>query len=100
MHCTHAHDTYMYIHPPNMHIIHTYMYKPLYVVIIVLKSYASLLCPQDRAGTNSPLDFEVVGGSEYGSEIFVASVKTESMPEAAGLLVGDQVSLLGEDGEQ
>ena len=46
---------------------------------------------QDRAGTNSPLDFEVVGGSEYGSEIFVASVKTESMPEAAGLLVGDQV---------
>lgn len=59
-----------------------------------------MLCPQDRAGTNSPLDFEVVGGSEYGSEIFVASVKTESMPEAAGLLVGDQVSLLGEDEEQ
>ena len=46
---------------------------------------------QDRAGTNSPLDFEVVGGSGYGSEIFVASVKADSMPEAAGLTVGDQV---------
>jgi hypothetical protein len=45
----------------------------------------------DRAGTNSPLDFEVVGGSEYASEIFVASVKPESMPEAAGLTVGDQI---------
>ena len=39
------------------------------------------------------MDFEVVGGSEYGSEIFVASVKPESMPEAAGLMVGDQVRL-------
>jgi hypothetical protein len=45
----------------------------------------------DRAGTKSPLDFEVVGGSEYNSEIFVASVKVDSMPEAAGLLVGDQI---------
>ena len=91
----------MYIHPPNIHIIHTYIHvQTLVCYNTVLKSYVSLLCPQDRAGTNSPLDFEVVGGSEYGSEIFVASVKTESMPEAAGLLVGDQVSLLGEDGEQ
>ena len=46
---------------------------------------------QDRAGTNSPLDFEVVGGSEYSSDIFVASVKVDSMPEKAGLMVGDQV---------
>ena len=38
-----------------------------------------------------PLDFEVVGGSAYGSDIFVASVKSESMPDKAGLLVGDQV---------
>ena len=53
---------------------------------------------QDRAGTNSPLDFEVVGGSEYGSEIFVASVKTESMPDKAGLLVGDQVRIWREEG--
>ena len=37
------------------------------------------------------MDFEVVGGSEYGSDIFVASMKSESMPEKAGLLVGDQV---------
>ena len=54
---------------------------------------------QDRAGTNSPLDFEVVGGLEYGSEIFVASVKSESMPDRAGLLVGDQVRGEGREGE-
>ena len=47
---------------------------------------------QDRAGSNTPLDFEVVGGSEYGSEIFVASVRSESIPEKSGLMVGDQVS--------
>ena len=33
----------------------------------------------------------MVGGSEYGSEIFVASVRTGSLPEKAGLMVGDQV---------
>lgn len=47
---------------------------------------------QDRAGTNSPLDFEVVGGWEVGQPIFVDKVEPNSIPEKAGLRVGDQVS--------
>lgn len=40
----------------------------------------------------------MVGGSEYGSDIFVASVKAESMPDKAGLTVGDQVRVVGGEG--
>lgn len=47
---------------------------------------------QDRAGTNSPLDFEVVGGWEVGHPIFIHKVEPKSLPEEAGLRVGDQVS--------
>ena len=46
---------------------------------------------QDRAGTNSPLDFEVVGGAEVGQPIFIHKVVEKSVPEEAGLRVGDQV---------
>jgi len=49
--------------------------------------------PQDRAGTNSPLSFEVVGGWELGHPIFVSTVEPNSIPERAGLRVGDQVSV-------
>ena len=48
---------------------------------------------QDRAGTNSPLSFEVVGGWELGHPIFVSTVEPNSIPERAGLRVGDQVSV-------
>ena len=41
----------------------------------------------------------MVGGSEYSSDIFVASVKVDSMPEKAGLMVGDQVRGWGVKGE-
>ena len=68
-------------------VLHTYTVLYIHHIVIV----------QDRAGTNSPLDFEVVGGSEYSSDIFVASVKGDSMPEKAGLMVGDQVSVRGEE---
>ena len=50
--------------------------------------------PQDRAGTNSPLNFEVVGGWEVGYPIFVSRVEPSSIPELAGIRVGDQVGLI------
>ena len=46
---------------------------------------------QDRAGTNSPLDFNVVGGWEVAHPIFVSKVEPGSIPNRAGLRVGDQV---------
>ena len=53
---------------------------------------AAAVCPlQDRAGTNSPLHFDVVGGWEVGYPIFVSAVEPDSIPEGAGLRVGDQV---------
>ena len=87
----------MYIY--NRQLLISYAFPITAPLLLASKSHSNsmALFPQDRAGTNSPLDFEVVGGSEYGSEIFVASVKPESMPEAAGLLVGDLVRV-GEGG--
>ena len=78
----------IYIHV-RMHIhVRTYMYMYIHTYIMLCVFMHPM---QDRAGTNSPLDFEVVGGSEYGSDIFVASVKSDSIPEKAGLMVGDLV---------
>lgn len=48
---------------------------------------------QDRAGTNSPLEFEVVGGWEVGHPIFVHNVEPQSLPDKAGLRLGDQVGV-------
>ncbi|XP_064404349.1 rap guanine nucleotide exchange factor 6-like isoform X2 [Halichondria panicea] len=45
----------------------------------------------DRAGTNSPLEFEVVGGWEVGHPVFVSKVEPGSMSEKAGLRLGDQI---------
>ena len=53
-----------------------------------------MLTPQDRAGTNSPLDFNVVGGWEVVNPIFVSKVEPHSIPDRAGLRVGDQVGQL------
>ena len=68
--------------------------------IFPIYSKACALCPlcfhsspQDRAGTNSPLNFEVVGGWEVGYPIFVSRVEPSSIPEMAGIRVGDQVGV-------
>lgn len=54
--------------------------------------YARLrIIEMDRAGTNSPLHFDVVGGWEVGYPIFVSAVEPDSIPEGAGLRVGDQI---------
>lgn len=61
-----------------------------------LLTYFHLLCVflplQNRAGTNSPLNFAVVGGWEVGQPIFVHQIEPDSIPLKAGLRVGDQVS--------
>lgn len=49
-------------------------------------------CVQDRPGTNAPLNFTVVGGWSVGYPSLISEVARDSVPEKAGLRVGDMVS--------